>query len=264
MSRIDLTFQRLKKESRAALVIYIVAGDPSLDMTEAMVLKMAECGADIIELGVPFSDPLADGPVIQAAAQRALQKGVTLQGIFRMAERLKEISTPLVLMTYFNPVLRYGLKNFAEDCHKNEIAGVIIPDLPPEEAGPWIQEARPLDLDTIFLTAPTSSAERIKLVDRCSRGFIYHVSVTGVTGSRGTLPEDLEGAVKQIREYSKKPVAVGFGISTPAQARAVSLFADGVIVGSAMVKIVQENLTDPDLVRKGGDFVSSLSHGLKP
>jgi len=263
MSKIDLTFQRLKKKGRAALVIYVMAGDPSLDMTEALVREMAQSGADIIELGVPFSDPLADGPVIQAAGQRALHNGVNLRAIFRMAEGLKDLATPLVLMTYFNPVLRYGLKKFAEDCHRNGIAGVIIPDLPPEEAAPWIQEARRVDLDTVFLTAPTSSAERIKLVDRCSRGFIYHVSVTGVTGTRGTLPEDLEGTVKEIRRFSKKPVAVGFGVSTPAQARAISLFANGVIVGSATVKIIQENQMSPDLITKVGNFVSSLSQGLK-
>jgi tryptophan synthase alpha chain len=263
MSRIDLTFQRLRSEGRTALVPFIVGGEPSLDATEALIPKMAKCGADLIEIGIPFSDPLADGPVIQAAYQRALKKGVNLPEIFRMVQRLRGISTPLVLMAYFNPVLQYGLKTFAQDCHQNGIAGVIIPDLPPEEAGPWIREARPFDLDTIFLTAPTSSPERIRLVDRCSRGFIYHVSVTGVTGTRGELPVELEGAVKQIREYSRKPVAVGFGISTPAQAKAVSLFADGVIVGSTIVNLIEEHRNSPELVRKVGDFVSSLSHALK-
>src|SRR4030042_3449333 len=169
MNRIELVFKRLKDKSRVALIPFIVAGDPDLKTTEALVLKMAEKGADIIELGVPFSDPLADGPIIQAASQRALHNGVNLRNILGMAERLKRMDIPLVLMGYFNPIFRYGLKDFAEGCKQNRIDGVIIPDLPPEEAGLWIREARKMDLDTIFLAAPTSPIERIKLLSRCSR-----------------------------------------------------------------------------------------------
>jgi tryptophan synthase alpha chain len=228
-----------------------------------LVLKMAECGADIIEIGVPFSDPLADGPIIQAASQRALQKGVNLKDIFRMTGRLQGISTPLILMTYFNPVFQYGLKDFAEGCHRNGIDGVIIPDLPPEEAGPWIQEARASELDTILLAGPTSPPERIREISRWSRGFIYYISVTGVTGIRGKLSEELEGAVKQIKGLSKKPVAVGFGISTPEQVKEIGRYADGVIVGSAIVKIIEENLENPNLTERVGDFISSLANVLK-
>jgi tryptophan synthase alpha chain len=231
--------------------------------TEALVLKIAECGADIIELGVPFSDPLADGPTIQAASQRALKNRVNLKDIFRLVERLRGISAPLVLMTYFNPVLQYGLESFAEDCQRHGIDGIIIPDLPVEEAGPWVMEARLLNVDTIFLLAPTSSSERIKLASRCSTGFLYYVSTTGVTGTRKTLPEELEASVRQIRKYSNKPVAVGFGISTPEQVREVGHFADGVIVGSAIVKMIEENLKRPDLVRRVGGFVSSLAGALE-
>ena len=259
MNRIELVFKRLKDKSRVALIPFIVAGDPDLKTTEALVLKMAEKGADIIELGVPFSDPLADGPIIQAASQRALKNGVNPRDIFRLTERLKGIDIPLVLMGYFNPIFQYGLKNFAEDCYRNGIDGVIIPDLPPEEARPWIGEARRMNLDTIFLIAPTSPPERIKLVSRCSRGFIYYVSVTGVTGPREKLPEELQIPVKRIKDISQKPVAVGFGISTPEQAKTVSRFADGVIVGSAIVKIIKENLKNLEMIERVGDFVTSLT-----
>ena len=263
MSRIDRTFKILKNRGQVALIPFIVAGDPDLETTEALVLKMAESGTDIIELGVPFSDPLADGPIIQAASQRALQNGVNLRDIFRLTERLKGIDIPLVLMTYFNPVFCFGLKDFAEGCQKSGVDGVIIPDLPPEEAGLWISEARRMNLDTIFLVAPTSPPERIRLVSRCSRGFIYYVSVTGVTGTRENLPEEVGLAVKRIKEVSQKPVAVGFGISTPEQAKTVSRFADGIIVGSAIVKIIGENLKSPDMIDRVGDFVSSLTKALK-
>jgi tryptophan synthase alpha chain len=258
----EWVFKKLRNK-RAAFIPFVVAGDPDLKTTEALVLKMAECGADIIELGVPFSDPLADGPTIQMASQRALKNGVNLKEIFRMAERLKGISTPLVFMTYFNPVFQYGLKSFAEDCHRHGIDGVIIPDLPPEEAGPLIKEAKPFKLDTIFLLTPTSSSERIKLASRHCRGFLYYVSITGVTGARGKLPDELEAAIGQIRKYSQKPVAVGFGISIPEQVKEVSRFADGVIVGSAIVKMIEENLKHSDLVIRVGDFVFSLADALK-
>jgi tryptophan synthase alpha chain len=262
MNRIERVFKKLKNR-RAAFIPFIVAGDPDLKTTEALVLKMAECGADIIELGVPFSDPLADGPAIQTASQRALKNGVSLKEIFHMTERLKGISTPLVLMTYFNPVFQHGLKSFAEDCRRHGIDGVIIPDLPPEEAGPWIGEAKPLKVDTIFLIAPTSSTERIRLASRYSRGFLYYVSITGVTGARGKLPEELGLSIKQIKENSQKPVAVGFGISTPEQVKEAGRFADGVIVGSAIVKKIEENREGSDLVNSVGDFVSSLADALK-
>ncbi len=262
MNRIERVFRKIRNK-RAAFIPFVIAGDPDLKTTEALVFRMGECGADIIELGVPFSDPLADGPTIQTASQRALKNGVTLKEIFRMAERLKGISAPLVLMTYFNPVFQYGVKSFAEDCYRHGIDGVIIPDLPPEEAGPWIKEAKPFKLDTIFLLAPTSSTERIRLVSCHSQGFLYYVSVTGVTGARGKLRGDLEGSVKQIRIQSKKPVAVGFGISTPEQVKGAGRFADGVIVGSAIVKLIEENLKHPDLVNRVGSFVASLAGALR-
>jgi tryptophan synthase alpha chain len=263
MSRIEQTFQKLKGKGHTALIPFVVPGDPNLKGTETLIAKMAENGADIIELGVPFSDPLADGPIIQSAYQRALKKKVHLGEVLGLARRLKTIETPLVLMTYFNPAFRYGLRNFAKVCKESGIEGVIIPDLPVEEAGPWIREAREMDLDTIFLVAPTSTPERMRKICRSSRGFIYYVSITGVTGVRKGLPDELENSVKGIREQSQKPVAVGFGISHLEQVKEINRFADGVIVGSAIVKMIEENLKSPELFTRIGHFVSSLAKVLK-
>jgi tryptophan synthase alpha chain len=231
MNKIEERFKRLKSKGQAALICYLMAGDPDFDTTEVLVRKIAELGADVVELGVPYSDPLADGPTIQAASQRALQRGGNLKEVFGLTQRLKDLAPPLVVMTYFNPVFRYGLEAFAQDCQGNGVAGVIIPDLPPEEARPWIREARKRKLDTIFLAAPTSPPGRIKMISRLSRGFIYYVSLTGVTGIREKLSGGLEAAVRRIQEESQKPVVVGFGISTLDQAKEISRFADGVIVG---------------------------------
>jgi tryptophan synthase alpha chain len=263
MSRIDQTFRRLRNQDQKALIPFVVAGDPDLKVTEALVCEMAERGADIIELGVPFSDPLADGPTIQNGSHRALKNGTSVEEIFNLAKRLKGITSPLVLMTYYNPAFQYGLKAFAKECRRGGVDGVIIPDLPPEEAGPWVKEARKMDLDTIFLIAPTSPLDRIKKISRLCRGFIYSVSVTGVTGVRRGLPEGLEGSIRKIREQSEKPIALGFGISGPKQVREIIRYVDGVIVGSAIVKIIEENLGHPNLIGKVGDFVSSLTRALK-
>ena len=263
MSRIDLTFKRLREKGQTALIPFIVAGDPDLKTTEALILKMKESGADMIELGIPFSDPLTDGPIIRATSHRALMKGVSIRNIFSLTKRLNEIDLPIILMTYLNPIFHYGLETFAIECKESGVDGVIIPDLPPEEAMSWIDEVLRMDLDTIFFVNPTSSLERIRLVDRCSRGFIYHASVTGLTGIREKLPDDLELSIKRVKENSKKPVAVGFGISNPDQAKRISRFADGVIVGSAIVKIIEENLSNPDLIARVRDFISSLADAMK-
>lgn len=263
MSRIDLTFKRLREKGQTVLIPFIVVGDPDLERTEGLIFKVAESGADIIELGAPYSNPFADGPVIQAAHQRALQNGVNLREVFYFVKRFKEVKIPLILMTYFSPVFYYGLRNFAEDCKKSGIDGVIIPDLPPEETGAWIKDARKSKLDTILLIIPNISIDRIKLVSRRSRGFIYYASRNDVTGIREKLPGDLEFAVKRVKENTKKPVAVGFGISTPEQAKMISHYADGVVVGSTIVKIIEENIRNSDLIARVGNFVSSLADALK-
>lgn len=263
MSRVDQTLKKLKNKFRTALIPFIVAGDPDLDKTEALLLEMTENGADMIELGVPFSKPIADGPTIRTAHRRALENEIGLKEILCMAGRLRERIPPLILMTYSNPVLEYGLRDFAKDCKKNGIDGVIIPDLTPEEAGEWIKEARKMKLDTIFLINPDSPLERNRWVSRSSWGFIYYATVAGVTGMREALPKNLERAVREIKEQTQKPVVVGFGISTPEQVKMVSRFADGVIVGSAIVKIIEENLKNPNMVKRVGEFVASLTRALK-
>lgn len=263
MGRIDEKFKILKDREKVALIPFIVAGDPDFETTEALILKMAEAGADMIEIGVPFSDPISDGPIIQTASKRALQRDVKLVDVLHLTERLRKIDIPVILMTYYNPILKFGLMDFAKGCRDSRVDGVIIPDLPPEEAGPWISEARKTDLDTIFLLAPKSSKERIRKVSGMSRGFIYYVSVEGVTGMRERLPFELEGDVKRIKSFTNKPLCVGFGISTPEQAKEISLFADGVIIGSAIVKIIQDNINSPDMIARVGNFVSSFTRALR-
>lgn len=263
MSRIDQTFRMLKDRSQIAFIPFVMAGDPDLDITEALIYEMADNGADLIELGVPYSNPFADGPTIQASSQRALQNGINLREIFLLTQRLKGITLPLVLMTYFNPILQYGLRDFAESCKQSKIDGVLVSDLPSEEAGPWIQEARKYDLDTPFLLFPKSSIEKIKIVVELSRGFVYYASVRGLTGVREKLPKGLEYSVRQVKRYCQKPVVVGFGISSPEHVEEVSHFVDGVVVGSAIVKIIEENLKNSIIINKVGNFVYSLTHALK-
>ncbi len=263
MTRIGQTFRRLKKKGRVALIPFVVIGDPDLKTTEALISNMVESGADLIELGVPFSDPFLDGLIIQAAHRRGLKNGISLEETLRWVERWKGSPFPLILTTYSNPVFQYGIKEFARDCKKGGVDGIIIPDLPLKKAGRWIDEARRMDLDTILLLAPKRSQDQIREVSRLSRGFIYYVSVEGVTGIREELPFDLEPEVRRIKGLTKKPVAVGFGISTPQQVKEISRFADGVIIGSAIVKIIEENLKSDKLTQRVGDFISSITEGLE-
>ena len=239
MNRVDKKFRELKKYKRSAFIAYVTAGDAGLSVTGRIVLALERSGVDIIELGIPFSDPIADGPVIQAASHRALQKKVTLKKIFSFVRNLRrDTDIPLVFMTYYNPVLRYGVERFIKGCKDNGVDGVIIPDLPHEEAGDLIRYAKRDGVATIFLAAPTSTKNRIKSIIRNSTGFIYYVSITGVTGARSILPPEIALNVRKIRSMTKKPVAVGFGISEPGQARSMARIADGVIVGSAIIKII--------------------------
>jgi len=241
MSRISQVFRKLKQTGRKALIPYLMAGDPSLDTTGRLVAELQGAGADIIELGVPFSDPLADGPTIQKAHERALQKGVTLKKVIALVREIRQTSqVPLILMTYFNPVFKFGIDAFVKEAVSAGIDGVIIPDLIPDEAHDFITVARKHKLDTIFLLAPTSTLERIKRIVKASTGFIYYVSITGITGAKLSIGDPMKDTLELIKNNTNKPVAVGFGISTPEEAAEISKIADGVIVGSAIVKLIAE------------------------
>jgi tryptophan synthase alpha chain len=246
-SGIEKAFKKLKKENKKAFIPYIMAGDPSLEKTRDIVLMFEECGADIVELGVPFTDPIADGPTIQRASERALKAGVTLKKVIAFVKELrKSTQIPIVLMTYYNPVFKYGEEIFIKDAKDAGVDGVIVPDLPPDEGEEFIQQSMKAGLSAIFLLAPTSTVGRIKKVVKASKGFIYYVTITGVTGAALLLDSSIETLVSEIRKYTDKPIAVGFGVSTPEEASAVAKVSDGVIVGSAIVRRLHES---PDELR---------------
>jgi tryptophan synthase alpha chain len=263
-SRLDRTFAALRARSERALVPYFTAGDPSLADTRRLVLAAVERGADVVEVGIPFSDPLADGPVIQRAAQRALAAGVTLPRVLEMTRDLRgDTDVPLVFLTYYNSVLAFGLKAFCGTAVEAGVDGVIVADLPPEEAGPLATEARASGLDLIHLVAPTSTAARMRMIARASAGFVYMVSLTGVTGARAELPPDLVGHLQALRSITDKPICVGFGIGTPEQAAAVGRLADGVIVGSAVMRLVEQHAGSPALLAEVGRFIAALKTSLR-
>ena len=264
MSRLQATFHQLSERGEKALIAYIMAGDPTLEETETYVRQLAEAGADVIELGVPFSDPIADGPVIQQAAERALRSGTSLKKILATVRSLRtKTQVPLVLMAYYNSIFRYGEAAFCRDAVAAGVDGLIVPDMPPDEAGTLRPLADKAGLDVIFLLAPTSTAKRQAGVARLSRGFIYYVSLTGITGAKLTDKADVEKKVREIRRYTKTPVAVGFGIATPDDARAVAKIADGVIVGSALVKLIAEGGAS-SVADRLGSFTRSLKSATLP
>jgi tryptophan synthase alpha chain len=263
-SRLDATFARLRARGERALVAYFMAGDPSLAVTERLVVEAERRGADVVELGVPFSDPLADGPVIQRAGARALAAGTSLTRVLESVGSLRaRVQVPLVLMTYYNPVLAFGLKAFATTAVDAGVDGVIVPDLPHEESEPLRAEAEPVGLDVVHLVAPTSPPARVKAIARVSRGFVYLVSLTGVTGERRELPKDLDAQIRTLRLVTTRPVCVGFGVSTPEQVGAVGRLADGVAVGSAIVRLVERHAGSPTLVEEIGAFIESLKEPLR-
>ncbi len=260
MNRIAKKFQALNKTERKALIPYITAGDPDLAATEALILKMAECGADIIELGVPFSDPMADGPVIQRATERALTKGTKLIDILDLVSRVRKVSqVPIVLFSYFNPLLQFGLEKLAKKAAEVGIDGVLVTDLSPEEAGNFLSILCRYNLDMIFLLAPTSSDERIAKVTKLARGFIYAVSRTGITGIQQTLSDTVVELVLRIRKHSNLPIAVGFGISSREQVKEVCCYADGAIVGSRIVAEIEACKDQTQLLEKIGSLIQELA-----
>jgi len=263
VTRIDRVFKRLKARGEGALIPFITAGDPDLATTRALALEMAARGADLLELGIPFSDPLADGPIIQAASNRALRMGVHLKEVLQVAGALRrETEIPLILMGYYNPILQYGLERTVQEAAALGVDGFIIPDLPPEEAGPWRLAAAKAGVAAIFLAAPTSGDERIQRIGRLTRGFLYYVSVTGITGARRELPPELIAALREVRSLVKCPLAVGFGISSPEQVARLAPYVDGVVVGSAIVQRVAR-LKGQDLIKEVGEFIAALKEPLR-
>jgi len=257
-TRIQKLFDRARKEGRAALIAYVTAGDPSPQRTPEIVASLETGGVDLIELGVPFSDPIADGPVIQRAAARALHAGTTVPKVLDMARAIRKTSEiPLLLFTYLNPVLRYGLDKLASDAKAAGVDGCLLTDVSVEEAEPYVAAMRAAGLDTVFLASPTSTERRLKLVAQYSTGFVYLVSRTGVTGEQAALSESLAPLIDKMRTVTKLPLAAGFGISTPEQAGAVAKMADGVVVGSAIVRQIEK-----DLIDKGPSGLEALARSL--
>ncbi len=235
MNKVGGAFERARAEGRAALVGYLPAGFPTVDGAITALTAMARSGADVIEIGLPYTDPLIDGPVIQEAVHRALEGGVHITDVLRTVEAVADTGVPVLVMTYWNPVDHYGVDTFARDLATAGGCGLITPDLSPEEAGSWLDAAARLDLDPVFLVAPSSSDERIKLITSACGGFVYAASVMGITGTRASVGEAAPALVRRVREHTKLPVGVGLGVSTGPQAASVATFADGVIVGSALV-----------------------------
>jgi tryptophan synthase alpha chain len=259
MTRIEKKFAELKSEGRKGFIPYVTAGDPTLDATLKLVPALEKAGADIIELGVPFSDPIADGPVIQRATERALHNGVTLRDVLRLAGEIRKTSdVPLVLFSYFNPLLNYGLEKLAIDAIGAGFDGVLASDLTVEESDQFARVMRSAGLNTVFLVAPTSSPERMKKIAKASNGFLYAVSRTGVTGEQNELEQDLKQFLQALRSHTNSPIAVGFGISRPEHVRAVWQQADAAIVGSSIVKEIELHSGKPDLVESVTRFVEWL------
>jgi tryptophan synthase alpha chain len=260
MNRIGRKFKSLRRSAEKAVIVFLTAGDPSLDHTREIVFSLGAAGVDLVEIGVPFSDPTADGPILQAASQRALKNGTTLSGIFEMIESIREVSEiPVVLFGYYNPILAYGNERFAERAKKAGVDGILVVDLPPEESVEMRQYTDRLGIDFISLIAPTTGLERIGKISKRATGFLYYVSITGVTGTAKPRVADIKRDVGRIREVTSLPIVVGFGISTPQQAQEIAPHADGVVIGSAFVQMMDENRDRVDLV----DIVSNYARKIK-
>ncbi|HEY0724640.1 MAG TPA: tryptophan synthase subunit alpha [Pyrinomonadaceae bacterium] len=260
MGRIAASFTNLKHEGKNGFIPFITAGDPDLATTEKLLVTLAQSGATLIELGVPFSDPMADGPVIQRASERALKNNFGVGEILDVVARAREqIDVPVILFSYYNPLLQFGLRRLAAAAKDAGVDGVLVTDLSPEEAGDFEEQLHARELDMIFLVAPTSTDERLKLIAERASGFIYAVSRAGVTGTRETVSFEAEKLVKRLRKFSELPVAVGFGISTAEQVADVHRYADAVVVGSAIVAEMERLEGQPDLVERIGEFVTGMT-----
>jgi tryptophan synthase alpha chain len=259
MERIEKKFKELRNRREKALIIFIAAGDPSLSLTKDLILEMERQGADMIELGVPFSDPLADGPTIQEAYQRGLKQHISLKDVIKLVEELREdTEIPLIIMSYYNMIYRLGESSFIHQAAQAGVDGLIIPDLPPEE-GEFLQSlAEEEGIATIYLIAPTTPDKRIRFIAQKGRGFLYYVSLMGVTGERKNMARDLPLSLRNMRALTEIPIAVGFGISSPEHIKSITPWADGVIVGSAVVKLIENNANKPELIEKVGKFVAQL------
>ena len=260
MGRIEKAFTHLKQQGRKGFIPFITAGDPDLSTTEQILIELARAGATLIELGVPFSDPMADGPVIQRASERALKNSFGLEDLFDMiACARKQIDTPIILFSYFNPLLQFGLKSLAERARNCGLDGVLVTDLIPEESAEFEAELRANNLEMIFLVAPTSTDERLKIVAEHAGGFVYAVSRAGVTGTRETVSAEAEKLVTRMRRFTSLPIAVGFGISNVEQVRDVQRYADAVVVGSAIVAEMERLDGAADLAQQIGEFARALN-----
>jgi tryptophan synthase alpha chain len=255
--QLEKIFTGSLNQNKKVFIPYIMAGDPEIPKTLAYIDALIRAGADIIELGMPFSDPIADGPVIQKAAQRALQSGTNIPKIFELVSTIKKsFNTPIVLMGYINPVLKYGVKSFFKDAKDHGVDGVILPDMPLEESSNVKPYAEKYSIDVILLAAPTSNKQRLLELSRCTGSFLYYISVTGVTGLSKQISNKVFNNIKWLKKHTKKPVVIGFGISTPEQAKNIAKFADGIVVGSAFVRLIEEH-TD------ASEYIYTLAHQIK-
>lgn len=264
MSRIGKKFAELRQRGEAALIPFVTAGDPDLDTTLEILRALEKGGADCIELGIPFSDPTADGPTIQRSSERALKSGVSLRSILRTLSAFRQSSEiPVILFGYYNPFFRYGIEEFCRQAARAGADGMLCVDLPPEESLELRGWADAAGLDLIYLLSPTSDIERIRLVGHSGRGFIYYVSVTGVTGVRRAFDDRLRSQVARVRRMTALPVGVGFGVSTPHQAAWIAEFADAVVVGSALVEIISRAQGSAEKIRRAGAFIANLKRAIK-
>jgi len=261
--RIGKRFIELQRRKEKALVVYLTAGDPDLETTYRLIIELEKSGVDILEIGVPFSDPTADGPIIQAASRRALRGGATLSNILYMVKSLRKVSRiPVVLFGYYNPIYSYGNQAFAREAKQSGVDGILVVDLPPEESQELRQFTDREGLDFISLIAPTTDEDRIKKISKNATGFLYYISVTGVTGTATPRPGDIKKDVEKIRVLTPLPLVIGFGISTPRQAREIAFYGNGVVIGSAFVKMIEEHTGNIDLVKSVSSYAEDIKKAL--